>query len=73
MYIIAGSFDRFTLFGDMYSMDFASLLDTGNVEGLHWKKHNLKGPKATLARWGHSSCVFEDRIYIYGGRAKEEI
>jgi hypothetical protein len=53
-------------------MDFTSLLKTGNFDQLEWTERKLKGT-SFLSRWGHSSAVFDKKIYIFGGRFSNDL
>ena len=71
MYVFGGSSGK-VLLGDMISIDFATLLETGSTQGLVWREQKLRGPADLLTRWGHTSAVFDDKIYIYGGRIQHD-
>jgi hypothetical protein len=53
-------------------MDFSSLLKNGNFDQLEWTERKLKGT-SFLSRWGHSSAVFDKKIYIFGGRFSNDL
>jgi hypothetical protein len=53
-------------------MDFTSLLKTGKFDQLEWTERKLKGT-SFLSRWGHSSAVFDKKIYIFGGRFSNDL
>jgi hypothetical protein len=67
MFVIAGCYGKYKCLKDVYSMNITSLIETGETDDLCWIKRNISGdPK--LARWGHSSAVYNDKIYIFSGR-----
>ena len=42
------------------------------METLEWKEKKFKG-SAFLTRWGQSSCVQDNKIYIFGGRFSSDL
>lgn len=42
----------------------APLVKHHSIEDLSWKKWK----NSTVLRWGHTSSVFEGKIYVFGGR-----
>lgn len=50
-------------------MDLLGLLATHDVESLTWK---LLCQDSLVKKWGHNCEVFEEKIYIFGGRTKED-
>lgn len=56
---------------DIYSMDVTALLKNGE-KTLKWKERKVKG-NTFLTRWGHSSVVYENKIYIFGGRFSNDL
>lgn len=56
----------------MYSIDFTCLLQDGDYDRLEWKDRKPMG-SAFLTRWGHSSAVYDNKIYIFGGRFSNDL
>lgn len=52
-------------------MDVTELLQNGNTT-LRWIERKVKG-STFLTRWGHSSVVYENKIYIFGGRFSNDL
>lgn len=48
------------------------LLKDGDIESLEWKDRKPLG-SAFLTRWGHSSSVYDNKIYIFGGRFSNDL
>lgn len=48
----------------MKSMSVWSL----NIENLEWK--NIKGDNLTNCRFGHTGVIYQNKIYVFGGRTK---
>jgi hypothetical protein len=71
-FIIAGCHGKYRPLNDVYSIDLSPLLETGNVEALEWKERKFKS-SAFLTRWGQSSCVSDNKIYIFGGRFSSDL
>jgi N-acetylneuraminic acid mutarotase len=43
------------------------LIEDGDLERLEWRDRKPVGSEY-LTRWGHSSTVYDNKIYIFGGR-----
>ena len=67
LYIIAGCHSKYRCLSDIYSIDLTSFLEKGEVSTLEWKDRKMKD-NTFLTRWGHTSVVYDDKIYVYGGR-----
>ena len=52
-------------------MDVTDLLRKGFTT-LKWKENKVKG-STFLTRWGHSSVVYDGKIYIFGGRFSNDL
>lgn len=52
-------------------MDVTELLRKGSTT-LKWKENKVKG-STFLTRWGHSSVVYDGKIYIFGGRFSNDL
>jgi N-acetylneuraminic acid mutarotase len=48
-------------------MDMSILFETGKADKLRWRERKMKD-NTFLTRWGHTSEVYEDKIYVFGGR-----
>ena len=66
-YVIAGCYAKYRCLSDIYSIDLTSFFETGCTEGLTWRERRMKD-STFVTRWGHTSAVYEDKIYVYGGR-----
>lgn len=66
-YVIAGCYAKYRSLGDVWKIDLTSLLETDKTDGLEWQEVKIKG-SSFLTRWGHTSVVFDEKIYIFGGR-----
>jgi hypothetical protein len=64
---LGGCYGKYRCLGDLYSLDLTPLTQGGGLGSLQWKEHKMKN-MAFLMRWGHTSAVFEGRIFIFGGR-----
>lgn len=71
MYIIAGCHGKYRCLNDIYSLDLTDLLKNGKTT-LRWQERKVKG-NTFLTRWGHSSVVYENKIYIFGGRFSNDL
>lgn len=69
-YVIGGCYGKYKSLGDVYEMDLSELLEKGNASSLHWKNIELKGE--FTPRWGHTSYVYNNCIYIFGGRSQDD-
>lgn len=72
MYVIAGCHGKYRCLSDIYSMDLNPLLATGQTDKLKWRERKMKG-NSFLTRWGHSSVVYDQKIYIFGGRFSNDL
>jgi hypothetical protein len=72
MIIIGGCHSRYRSLNDVYSLDLRPLLETGDVSKLEWKERKLEGA-TFLTRWGHTSTVLGDKIYVFGGRFSNDL
>ena len=66
-YVIAGCHDKYRSMGDIWRIDLSRLLEEGTVEDMEWEEIKMKG-SSFLTRWGHTSAVFDGKIYVFGGR-----
>jgi hypothetical protein len=66
MYVIGGCYGNYLLLGDIYKVDLSPLLQKNEQSGFKWEK--VEGNLQVLERWGHSCNVFQNKIYIFGGR-----
>jgi hypothetical protein len=53
-------------------MDLGSLVESGKTEGLNWMERNISN-SSMLTRWGHSSVVFNEKIYVFAGRFSNDL
>ena len=70
--IIGGCFGRYRSLNDVWTINLAPLIDHNQTENLIWKEHKLEG-SAFLTRWGHTSSMLKDKIYIFGGRFSSDL
>lgn len=71
-YVIAGCHSKYRCLSDVYCLDLTPLLQTGNTQDLKWTERKLKGA-SFLSRWGHSSSVFDGKIYVFAGRFSSDL
>ena len=65
--MIAGCHAKYRCLSDIYPIDLTSLVEKGSVDNLQWRERKMKD-NTFLTRWGHTSTVYEDKIYVFGGR-----
>ena len=65
--MVAGCHAKYRCLSDIYSIDLTKLFETGSVQGLRWRERKMKD-NTFLTRWGHTSTVYDDKIYVFGGR-----
>lgn len=71
-FIIGGCHGKYRCLSDIVSLDLTPLLENGNFETLSWKDRKPLG-SAFLTRWGHTSVVYDKKIYIFGGRFSNDL
>ena len=71
-YVIAGCHGKYKPLSDIYSLDLTNLINSGKIDDLEWKEHSFKN-SSYLSRWGQSSTVFENKIYVFGGRFSTDL
>ena len=71
-FVVAGCHGKYRCLSDVYSLDLTSLLKTGNTQELRWTERKLKGA-SFLSRWGHSTAVFDNKIYVFAGRFSSDL
>lgn len=69
---MAGCHGKYRCLSDVYSLDMTPLIETGNIDKLQWVERKLKGA-SFLSRWGHSSVVFDGKIYVFAGRFSSDL
>lgn len=66
-YVIGGcKGTNYTLLGDAYRVDLTNLVSGGCFEDFEWELRVENDRQ--LERWGHSSDVYEGKVYISCGR-----
>ena len=70
-YVIAGCHGKYRCLNDIWSLDVSDLLK-GNGQTFKWMERKVKG-NTFLTRWGHSSNVYDGKIYIFGGRFSNDL
>lgn len=70
--MVAGCHGKYRCLSDVYSLDLTPLLETGDTSNLRWVERKLKGA-SFLSRWGHSSAVFDGKIYVFAGRFSSDL
>lgn len=70
-YVIAGCYSKYRPLSDVFSINLTKLKETGTVEGLEWKER--LNDQGFLTRWGQSSAVQGNNIYIFGGRFSNDL
>ena len=70
--IIAGCHGKYRCLKDVYSLDLTPLLNSENYSELEWVERKPTG-SAFLTRWGHSSAVYDNKVYIFGGRFSNDL
>ena len=71
-FVVAGCHGKYRCLSDVYSLDLAPLFETGSVKQLKWTERKVKGA-SFLSRWGHSSAVFDGKIYVFAGRFSSDL
>ena len=71
-FVVAGCHAKYRCLSDVYSLDLTPLLETGKTDKLKWTERKLKGA-SFLSRWGHSSVVFDKKIYVFAGRFSNDL
>lgn len=72
IFVVAGCYGKYRCLSDVYSIDLTPLLETGSVKELRWAERKLKG-SSFLSRWGHSSAVYDNKIYVFAGRFSNDL
>lgn len=72
MFVIGGCHSRYRSLNDVYSLDLRPLLETGDASKLEWRERKLEG-STFLTRWGHTSTVLGDKIYVFAGRFSNDL
>ena len=70
--MIAGCYGKYRCLSDVYSLNLTPLLETGDIKELKWVERKLKG-SSFLSRWGHSSAVYDNKIYVFAGRFSNDL
>ncbi len=71
-FVIGGCHGKYRCLSDVYSLDLTPLLRDGDIERLEWKDRKPIG-NTFLTRWGHSSTVYDNKIFIFGGRFSSDL
>lgn len=71
-FVIGGCHGKYRCLNDIWSIDLREWLQGATGERLEWKEIKMKG-SSFLTRWGHSSTVFDSKIYIFGGRFSSDL
>lgn len=69
---MAGCHGKYRCLSDVYSLDLTPLIETGSTKEFKWTERKLKGA-SFLSRWGHSSVVFDNKIYVFAGRFSSDL
>lgn len=48
------------------------MLETGSTKELRWVERKLKS-SSFLSRWGHTSAVYDNKIYVFAGRFSNDL
>ena len=72
LFIIGGCHTKYRPLTDIYSMDLSPFIKTQNIDLLEWKERTFNS-SSILSRWGHTSSVFEGKIYVFGGRFSSDL
>jgi hypothetical protein len=70
---VAGCHGKYRCLGDVYSLNLKPLLAGEPLKELKWVERKLKGASSFLSRWGHSSVVFDGKIYVFAGRFSSDL
>ena len=70
--MVAGCHGKYRCLSDVFSLDLTPLLEPGKGDELKWVERKLKGA-SFLSRWGHSSVVFDGKIYVFAGRFSSDL
>ncbi len=72
MFIVAGCYGKYRCLSDVYSLDLTPLLNTKSTKDLKWVERKLK-ESSFISRWGHSSAVYDNKIYVFAGRFSNDL
>lgn len=72
MFIIGGCHGRYRSLNSIYSLDLSGLIENQNYSSLKWKEIKTDGA-SFLTRWGHSSTVYDGKIYVFAGRFSNDL
>jgi hypothetical protein len=65
-YVLGGCTGNYQLLGDIHRVDLSRLFEENAFSDFSWECVNRKSKQ--LERWGHSSNVYHDKIYLSCGR-----
>ena len=71
MYLFGGCEGKYNCLGDLYRLDLGKLFEKGEFEGLEWRQIKIEGD--VVGRWGHTLHHYDGNLYIFGGRADEDM
>lgn len=71
-YVLAGCYSKYRCLNDVWKVNLTSLLQTGTTNQLEWEEVKLNRA-SFLTRWGHTSAVFDEKIYVFGGRFSNDL
>lgn len=72
MFVIAGCHGKYRCLNDIFCVDLSPLLENGCLDELQWKEVKVNS-SSFLTRWGHTSVVYDRKIYIFGGRFSNDL
>lgn len=72
LFIVGGCHGKYRCLSDIFSLDLTPLINGEDHENLVWRDRKPLG-SAFLTRWGHSSAVYDRKIYIFGGRFSNDL
>lgn len=70
--MIAGCYSKYRCLNDIFSIDLTAFFEAGKSESLNWRELKVSNC-SFLTRWGHTSVVYEDKIYVFGGRFSNDL
>jgi hypothetical protein len=77
LYILGGCQGAYNCLSSVYRINLEELKSVYDENEFHitadWEEVRYRKVSAELFRWGHSSCVYGNSIFIFGGRNSEDL
>lgn len=69
--MFGGCHDKYTCLSDLYKIELEEFIKSDDPSHLKWQQ--IKLTKEVTARWGQTTHFYNGQIYIFGGRAEEDL